>query len=137
MPSSRAFPFFCCHYRRQYAAAPWGTAHILYHLLFVTNKSAEKKLGELKEGGTLTMKDRLEELQQKAQEAPAEGTNPFSVEEDEDESVVVGNITPQAVVFEEEPVIPNFLSEAQKIRDDISVLEAEVRWLNSPFSFDN
>ncbi|XP_013866955.1 syntaxin-19 [Austrofundulus limnaeus] len=72
------------------------------------------------------MKDRLEELQQKAQEAPAEGMNPFSVEEDGDESVVVGNITPQAVVFEEEPIIPNFLSEAQKIRDDISVLETEI-----------
>lgn len=80
------------------------------------------------------MKDRLEELQQKAQEAPAEGTNLFS-DEDDDESVVVGNITPQAVVFEEEPIIPNFLSEAQKIRDDISVLETEVRWLNNLFLF--
>ncbi|XP_037542292.1 syntaxin-19 [Nematolebias whitei] len=72
------------------------------------------------------MKDRLEELQQKVQEAPTEHTNPFSVDGNEDESVVVGGITPQAVVFEEEPVIQNFLSEAQKIRDDISVLETEV-----------
>lgn len=76
------------------------------------------------------MKDRLEELQQKTQEAPTDHTNPFSVEGNEDEFVVVGGITPQAVVFEEEPVIQNFLYEAQKIRDDISVLETEVRWLN-------
>lgn len=76
------------------------------------------------------MKDRLEELQQKAQEAPTDHTNPLSVDGNEDESVVVGGITPQAVVFEEEPVIQNFLFEAQKIRDDISVLETEVRLLN-------
>lgn len=76
------------------------------------------------------MKDRLEELQQKAQEAPTDHTNPLSVDGDEDESVVVGAIIPQAVVFEEEPVIQNFLFEAQKIRDDISVLETEVRLVN-------
>ncbi|XP_044073805.1 syntaxin-19 [Siniperca chuatsi] len=75
------------------------------------------------------MRDRLEELQERAQyfpEAASENTNPFSAEGDNDDSVVVGVITPQAVVFEEEPVIENFLSEAQKIRDDITVLETEV-----------
>lgn len=75
------------------------------------------------------MKDRLEELKQRAQElseATSENTNPFSVEGDNDDSVAVGVITPQAVVFEEEPVIENFLSEAQKIRDDITTLETEV-----------
>lgn len=73
------------------------------------------------------MRDRLEELQQRAQdfsEAASEDTNPFSAEGDD--SVVVGVITPQAVVFEEEPIIENFLSEAQQIRDDITVLETEV-----------
>ncbi|XP_045910357.1 syntaxin-19 [Micropterus dolomieu] len=75
------------------------------------------------------MRDRLEELQQRAQdlrEAARENTNPFSVEGNNDESVVVEVITPQAVVFEEEPIIENFLSEAQQIRDDITVLETEV-----------
>lgn len=80
-------------------------------------------------GGSSKMKDRLEELQQKAKEfseVASENTNPFSVEGDNDDSVAVGVITPQAVVFEEEPVIDNFLSEAQKIRDDITLLETEV-----------
>lgn len=75
------------------------------------------------------MRDRLDELQQRAQnfsEAASENTNPFSGEGDSDDSVVVGVITPQAVVFEEEPIIENFLSEAQQIRNDITVLETEV-----------
>lgn len=75
------------------------------------------------------MRDRLAELQQTAQdfsEAASESTNPFSAEGDNDDSAVVGVITPQAVVFEEEPIIENFLSEAQQIRDDITALEIEV-----------
>ncbi len=75
------------------------------------------------------MRDRLEELQQTAQdfsEAASETINPFSAEGDDDDSVVVGVITQQAVVFEEEPVIENFLSEAQQIRADITALETEV-----------
>ncbi|XP_041858706.1 syntaxin-19 [Melanotaenia boesemani] len=71
------------------------------------------------------MRDRLEELQQKTQEfSEVDHSNPFSVENDD--AVVDGNITPQAVVFEEEPIIENFLSEAQQIRDDISSLETEI-----------
>ena len=73
------------------------------------------------------MRDRLEELQQRAQdfsEAAGESANPFSAEGDDDESVTV--IRPQAVVFEEEPIIENFLTEAQHIRDDIAVLDIEV-----------
>jgi len=80
------------------------------------------------------MRDRLEELQQRAQESTDVATdhnNPFSMEDDDDDSVVVGSLTPQAVVFEEEPVIDNFLSEAQQIRDDISELETEVRQSNT------
>ncbi|XP_047456146.1 syntaxin-19 [Mugil cephalus] len=75
------------------------------------------------------MKDRLEELQQKVQESsevPIENSNPFSAEGDDDDSVVVGVIRQQAVVFEEEPVIENFLADAQKIRDDITLLDVEV-----------
>ncbi|KAM9347454.1 syntaxin-19 [Symphorus nematophorus] len=75
------------------------------------------------------MRDRLEELQQRAQEfseAASGNVNPFSVEGENDDSVEVGVITPQAVVFEEEPIIENFLSEAQKIRDDITALDIEV-----------
>uniref|UniRef100_A0A8C4DCD0 Syntaxin 19 n=1 Tax=Dicentrarchus labrax TaxID=13489 RepID=A0A8C4DCD0_DICLA len=75
------------------------------------------------------MRDRLEELQQRAQdfsEAASENTNPFSAEGDNDDTIVAGVITPQAVVFEEEPIIENFLSEAQQIRDDITVLDTEV-----------
>ncbi|CAI5656426.1 unnamed protein product [Oreochromis niloticus] len=75
------------------------------------------------------MRDRLVELQQKARELSAvatENTNPFSVEDDDDDSVALGVIKPQAVVFEEEPVIQDFLSEVEHIQDDITVLETEV-----------
>ncbi|XP_018557187.1 syntaxin-19 [Lates calcarifer] len=75
------------------------------------------------------MRDRLEELQQRAQEfsgAASENTNPFTEDGDNVDSEVVGVIIPQAVMFEEEPIIENFLSEAQKIRDDITALETEV-----------
>ncbi|XP_035531950.1 syntaxin-19 [Morone saxatilis] len=75
------------------------------------------------------MRDRLEELQHRAQdlsEAASENTNPLSADGDNDDPMVAGVITPQAVVFEEEPIIENFLSEAQQIRDDITVLDIEV-----------
>ncbi|XP_029981639.1 syntaxin-19 [Sphaeramia orbicularis] len=75
------------------------------------------------------MRDRLEELQHKAQdlsEASSQNTNPFSADGDEDDTEVVGVITPQAVVFEEEPIIENILSEIQQIRDDITALDTEV-----------
>lgn len=74
------------------------------------------------------MRDRLEELRRKSQEfaeAASEDAAPVSEEPDDDDPVV-GVITQQAVVFEVEPVIDNFLSEAQKIRDDITALEIEV-----------
>lgn len=74
------------------------------------------------------MRDRLEELQRKSQEfseTASEDVVPVS-EEPEDENPVVGIVTQQAVVFEVEPVIDNFLSEAKKIRGDITVLEIEV-----------
>ncbi|KAK1902975.1 Syntaxin-19 [Dissostichus eleginoides] len=73
------------------------------------------------------MRDRLEELRKRAQdfsEAASENSVPPSVEVDNDDSMAA--ITPQAVMFEEEPVIKNFLFEAQRIRDDITVLDIEV-----------
>lgn len=86
------------------------------------------------------MRDRLAELQQRAHdvsEATSENTNPVSEEGDDEDSTAVEVIQPQAVLFEEEPVIENFLSETKKIRDDITALETEVRsvsffLLNSP-----
>lgn len=74
------------------------------------------------------MRDRLLELQQRAQDfsEDTEGTNPFSSDDHSDEGVVVGVITPEAVLFEEEPVIENILTDIQLIRDDITALDIEV-----------
>ncbi|CAL8321037.1 unnamed protein product [Merluccius merluccius] len=76
------------------------------------------------------MRDRLEELRQKAQEAPDPVTkidsDPLSGISDPDDPVEVGFTTPEAVVFQDEPIIENFLSEAQRIRDEISELDAQV-----------
>lgn len=77
---------------------------------------------------SVAMRDRLEELRKKSQEfseTASEDAVPAS-EEPEDDDPMVGVITQQAVVFEVEPVIDNFLSEAQKIRGDITALEMEV-----------
>ncbi|KAJ3592211.1 hypothetical protein NHX12_007339 [Muraenolepis orangiensis] len=76
------------------------------------------------------MRDRLEELRLKAQEAPDPVTeinsDPLSGVIDPDDPVEVDVTTPRAVVFEDEPIIENFLSETQRIRDEISELDAEV-----------
>lgn len=76
------------------------------------------------------MRDRLEELRQRAQEyreAGSEGDqSPHPGEEDADDPALVGETAPQAVMFEEEPFLENFLSEAQHVRDDLNELETEV-----------
>lgn len=73
------------------------------------------------------MIDRLDEMHRKAQEfSEAASTNTF-LGEDDDDFVVLGIITPEAVLFEEEPIIENILSETQLIRDDITSLETEVK----------
>ncbi|XP_020775929.2 syntaxin-19 [Boleophthalmus pectinirostris] len=75
------------------------------------------------------MRDRLDELRQRAHDGAEEGdsSNPFSGEQQDDEdAAVVGVVTPEAVVFEEEPVIDNLLSDIQQIRDDITALDTEV-----------
>lgn len=70
------------------------------------------------------MKDRIEELRQKMKSSgDVVDSNPFGEDYDEDEPSPM----PQAVIFEEEPVLENFLSEAQRIRDSIDELEAEVK----------
>ncbi|XP_037343610.2 syntaxin-19 [Pungitius pungitius] len=73
------------------------------------------------------MRDRLEELHLRAGDvsaAESEAVNSSSAEGVNGDSVAA--VEPQAVVFEEEPIIENFLSEAQQIRDDITVLNTEV-----------
>ncbi|XP_061647508.1 syntaxin-19 [Phyllopteryx taeniolatus] len=76
------------------------------------------------------MRDRLKELLERTQEVSDRGSlssNPQSEDDDDtDMSVVVGVIKPEAVLFEEEPVIDNFLSEVQQIRNDIVTLEIVV-----------
>ncbi|MBN3326096.1 STX19 protein, partial [Atractosteus spatula] len=69
------------------------------------------------------MKDRLEELRQRAKDAEMEKEkDPFA------EDVTDGaSFSPQAVVFETEPGIENFLSEVQRIRDSINDLAEEVK----------
>ncbi|KAJ8350649.1 hypothetical protein SKAU_G00257790 [Synaphobranchus kaupii] len=73
------------------------------------------------------MKDRLEELRQRAKEASGEqrDSGPFGEEEGGDKDDVPA--TPLAVVFEDEPVLDNFLVEVQGIREAIDELDGEVR----------
>ncbi|ROL54932.1 Syntaxin-19 [Anabarilius grahami] len=70
------------------------------------------------------MKDRMEELRQrmKASDKMVDN-NPFNTKEDMDPSSLIGL---QAVIFEAEPVLENFLKEAQNIRDSIEELNSEV-----------
>ncbi|KAG5283320.1 hypothetical protein AALO_G00040780 [Alosa alosa] len=73
------------------------------------------------------MKDRMEELRQKVKSSGDLNDNdPFSEDYDDDELAP----SPQAVIFEEEPVLENFLRETQRIRDSIDELEAEVKKFN-------
>lgn len=73
------------------------------------------------------MRDRLVELQQKTQEFSEAASQNTFLGDDDDEFVVLGIILPEAVLFEEEPIIENILSETQLIRDDITALETEVK----------
>ncbi|TRY68166.1 hypothetical protein DNTS_006162, partial [Danionella cerebrum] len=76
------------------------------------------------------MRDRMEDLrhQMKYSDKTVDN-NPFNEEEDDEEekrdlSLPIGL---QAVIFEEEPVLQNFLKEAQSVRDAIDELHSEVR----------
>ncbi|XP_062862548.1 syntaxin-19 [Trichomycterus rosablanca] len=72
------------------------------------------------------MKDRLEELrlQIKANQGRLE-ENKFTSQDEEEEPATSDNF--QAVLFETEPVVENFLEEAQNVRESIEELEAEVK----------
>lgn len=72
------------------------------------------------------MKDRLEELrlQFKANQHLQEGNSLTQHEEEEPTSLT--DLWPQAVLFESEPVLENFLDEAKRVRDSLEELEAEV-----------
>lgn len=73
------------------------------------------------------MKDRLEELrlQIKANQQHQEG-NVFSQHDEEEPMSFIGR-WPQAVLFETEPVVENFLDEVKHIRESLEELEAEVK----------
>ncbi|XP_077393805.1 syntaxin-19 [Festucalex cinctus] len=75
------------------------------------------------------MRDRFKELLERTREFDA-GSESSDNEEDTEKSVVVDVITPEAVLFEEEPVIDNFLTEVQQIRHDIVALDIEVLKFN-------
>lgn len=73
------------------------------------------------------MRDRLEEFHLRAANVSADDSESISSSSAEGvngDSVAAAE--PQAVVFEEEPIFENFMSEAQQIRDDITVLNTEV-----------
>uniref|UniRef100_A0A9J8DMA6 t-SNARE coiled-coil homology domain-containing protein n=1 Tax=Cyprinus carpio carpio TaxID=630221 RepID=A0A9J8DMA6_CYPCA len=71
------------------------------------------------------MKDRMEELRQRMKASDKlVDNNLFNEEEDMDPSSLIGL---QAVIFEAEPVLENFLKEAQSIHDSIEELNSEVR----------
>ncbi|KAJ8013037.1 hypothetical protein DPEC_G00049150 [Dallia pectoralis] len=76
------------------------------------------------------MRDRLDELRQLRQKAPdfreSSSTAGDAPETDTHPGGMVTTLQ-QAVVFEEEPVLDNYLSEAQHLRNDINELETEVR----------
>ncbi|XP_067301021.1 syntaxin-19 [Pseudorasbora parva] len=69
------------------------------------------------------MKDRMEELRQRMKSSDKMVDNAFNNEEDMDPSSLIGL---QAVIFEAQPVVDNFLKEAQSIRDSIEELNSEV-----------
>ncbi|XP_030643205.1 syntaxin-19 [Chanos chanos] len=75
------------------------------------------------------MKDRLEELRQQAKSnKQLEDNNSFNqYDDDDDDDEDFTSEGMQAVVFEAEPVLDNFLEEAQRIRDSIDELDVEVK----------
>ncbi|KAG7331166.1 hypothetical protein KOW79_005135 [Hemibagrus wyckioides] len=75
------------------------------------------------------MKDRLEELrlQIKANQQIISHEDKSFTQNEEDEPVSFIGHWPQAVLFETEPVLENFLDEAKHVRDSLEDLEAEVK----------
>ncbi|XP_061697587.1 syntaxin-19 isoform X2 [Syngnathoides biaculeatus] len=79
------------------------------------------------------MRDRLKELLERTLEFSEGGSLSSNLHSEEDDdtnnSVTVGVIIPEAILFEQEPVIDNFLLEVQQIRNDIITLEIEQKIL--------
>ncbi|XP_029434846.1 syntaxin-19 [Rhinatrema bivittatum] len=63
------------------------------------------------------MRDRLQELKQRAKELEASGENNAAFTEDAGEHM---DFKQQAIVYEKEPMVENYLHEVQKLHDDIT-----------------
>ncbi|GAA6093905.1 syntaxin-19 [Tachysurus ichikawai] len=73
------------------------------------------------------MKDRLEELRLQIKANQRNHEDHSFTQNEEDEPVSFIGHWPQAVIFETEPVLENFLNEAKRVRDSLEDLEAEVK----------
>ncbi|KAL7881743.1 hypothetical protein AOLI_G00085910 [Acnodon oligacanthus] len=71
------------------------------------------------------MKDRIEELHQQMKNNEGQQESNYFTQDEEDDPV--SSVGLQAVVFEAEPVLENFLEEAKRVRDGLEELEAEVK----------
>ncbi|XP_043556726.1 syntaxin-19 [Chiloscyllium plagiosum] len=73
------------------------------------------------------MKDRLQELRQRAKEAELKTGNEGEESKQTEDSIYFKQ---QAIIFEKEPVMENFLLGAQKIQDEINELNNDVKKLS-------
>ncbi|XP_017566271.2 syntaxin-19 [Pygocentrus nattereri] len=71
------------------------------------------------------MKDRIEELHQQMKNNVGQQESNYFTQDEEDDPV--SSVGLQAVVFEAEPVLENFLEEAKRVQDGLEELEAEVK----------
>ncbi|XP_072541246.1 syntaxin-19 [Salminus brasiliensis] len=71
------------------------------------------------------MKNRIDELRQQMKRSEGQREdNSFTQDEEDDPAF---SVALQAVVFEAEPVLDNFLEEAKRVRDSLDDLEADVK----------
>uniref|UniRef100_UPI00398E6D9F syntaxin-19 n=1 Tax=Pristiophorus japonicus TaxID=55135 RepID=UPI00398E6D9F len=73
------------------------------------------------------MKDRLQELRQRAKEAELKKNNDGEESKQTEDSIVFKQ---QAIIFEKEPVMENFLLGAQRIQDEINELNNDIKKLS-------
>ncbi|TSL16032.1 Syntaxin-19 [Bagarius yarrelli] len=73
------------------------------------------------------MKDRLEELRLQIKANHQHQDDHSFIQNEEDGPMSFIGHWPQAVLFETEPVLENFLDEAKRVRDNLEDLEAEVK----------
>ncbi|KAL4608853.1 syntaxin-19-like [Arapaima gigas] len=74
-----------------------------------------------------TMKDRLEELRRKAQESHEENNDNLVKQEKEKEVEEEDQEEFEAVIFDDDPALANFLSEVQHLHEAINSLEVNVK----------